>query len=1262
MNFLLSLLLFLLLHPVLTLPIQVAFLQKSTTISPPWQSYNPPLNRGREARKTKSSTASPEFQSFLGGSFLYTHSVPPGTYSIKYGMLTTGPCKTGGRIFTLIANKVPSPKIDIYAAVGCNKEYYVTVEPIVVTSNGKLILKGSRSGPSYPLLSNFVLTLVGADPPPPDPPVQQESASASPKASLAASSAETTSPTLPIGVTPASTPAESPSVSPSHSLSPVVPTSQVPVDIEMNVGGGGTEIVPTGAKRAYHGGNIAVGPGMQKKVYKTARYGTGFEYEFDLAPGAYDVTVGFVENYAPHCVEPGKRIFNMYINGQVQLQGFDIFVEAGNRCNVAFERTFPSQAIGSVDTRPLTIRFEAVKNFGQLSYLRIVSAAEQCIPASTGGSISNDHAAHSVPGSYPPQLGRNSPTSYVDTDGDGFRNVQIDGSGSHTHFFDSARGIVGQVTEYTWTLVETGEVISTKKSFYYTFPLGTTRLRLAVLDNSCTRDDAETTVTVTGKVQPGQYCYYYQGLSEIPEGGTLLGAIRPSFAAVSRSASLGFPSFSFDSTLFAVRCQFFFQNLVEGASKDISVDTAGSGQAVVYEGQNRIWDSSSSATAEIILAVGLTAFEVIYLRTSEVVPASLTFLVGGVAPGNDKISHDRNTILPVLLSVFPSEGKKSGGNNVRVSGYGLFDPLTVTFGGKSVSILSNDRKQTQFVVKAPPFSTDGVVQIIATSGTGAISNAVNYGYGSVCDPVEFISTSLKEQNEEIDNIGLPTCAVVGHDGKIYMGTLGGTVQVLSYQAEDLKLTSLCYSKPIKNAIFIKNNKPAVRDILGIALDPRDVAIRPYVSTNTLYWEDKNRLDNPTSEAWRNGAVERLKVGTDGSDASVCLVFDKTIVSNLPVSNHDHGVNSLVFTQTGDLLIAVGGTTNMGLPGWKLGGIWETALSAAVVIAKLSKGNGFNGRIEYENEDVLRLAKVKAGDVEVYAFGLRNVFGMSMATTGEVYATDQGPNCGFGDTSSTCSEYDETRAQNMVLGEQVNWKGLVKHGWTSCPYSISRPDKVLHLKEGSTYGHPNIQRGGDECAWIDPNDGLTADNKNAPSSYKKHMALLTSSVTAIGEYGGNHFCGDLRGDLILSTYKGRKTYRMGVNGGDVTSGPNVISQNGGIAFVENAHGDLIFPRLTVRKVEVLRPKVSERVGLFVAGAVPFRHGRQGGTGLDIGGSNFGTLPTVTVGGKSCTVTSSSGSEIRCTVPASNVGGLVSVEVNALEGGSAVLNDAILYMEV
>lgn len=1007
--------------------------------------------------------------------------------------------------------------------------------------------------------------------------------------------------------------------------------------------------------------------GLRGSVFKTGRQGTNFFYRFRLAPGAYDIVLGFAETSEPFCSAPGNRVFNVFVNDQVQLEGFDIYARAAG-CYKGVEIALPRQSVGSVDIKPLTIRFVAITDVATVSYLSIRPARQVCVPDSFTGAFADgaDHAAHSVPGTYPPQINANSPKSYVDRDGDGFVTVNVDGGQSHTHYFDAANNIRGRLRHFTWTIVETGEIISTRQKFTYTFPLGTTRLRLAVLDNSCTTDESETTVTVTAAIQPGIYCYYYAGLTEPLVGGTLTDlSPRPQFAAVSRSGRIAPPRFAFRNTLFSARCIFFLQVDQDDPTAKIQLLTSSSGDAHLFKGQDLIVDTVSSAIATTALSVGLTAFEVLYQRTTLGKQPRITLKVNNKIPASNKFWHDQRTVVPILNALSPEEGPNAGSTRVKISGYGLFQPLTVQFGRKQVNVLSSGSTQTNFFVNSPSFTSNAVVDIFVSSSAGIVSNPMAFQYGSACNSISFLETQLKTQTDEaIDFIGLPTCVTIGQDGKLYIGTLGATIQVLGYNPETLVTTSHCYSKTISDPNYFLRGKPSKRDILGIAFNPKDKQMLVYATTSTLFGHSKgkNRVDLTDKSAWRNGAVERIKPGTDPTDDSVCMVYDKRIITGLPVSNHDHSVNGLLFNNDGDLFIAVGGNTNMGLPGFRLGNYWETRLSSAILLAKLSDP-AFNGTISYTNPLTARHAIPQNTFITTYATGFRNPFSIAMTRSGELYCTDQGPNCNFGNVATGCEDYKESSARKYDVLANIDWPARVTTGPPACPQSIWRPDKILHITAGRWYGHANLQRGLDgltrECAWIDPFTGMTADDKDAPTGYKPPMRTVRSSVTAISEYRANHFCGKLQGDLILSTFKGKTTYRMGVNGNRVTSGPDELSKVGGIAFAEDAHGNMIFPLLSSNIVRVLKPKSME-AGVFVAGVVPWRHGRKGGTIMMVGGLNFGTAASVKVGGKVCQVMRVSEREIVCKVPKGR--GLKDVVVRRSDGEEDVLTGAVLYMNV
>lgn len=67
---------------------------------------------------------------------------------------------------------------------------------------------------------------------------------------------------------------------------------------------------------------------------------------------------------------------------------------------------------------------------------------------------------------------------------------------------------------------------------------------------------------------------------------------------------------------------------------------------------------------------------------------------------------------------------------------------------------------------------------------------------------------------------------------------------------------------------------------------------------------------------------------------------------------------------------------------------EEMLSAATLIARDVLNPNFDGIVRYDNP--LRRQQV-SGDVEVFAAGLRNSFGIVYHSNGRLYATDNGPN-------------------------------------------------------------------------------------------------------------------------------------------------------------------------------------------------------------------------------------------------------------------------------
>lgn len=1030
----------------------------------------------------------------------------------------------------------------------------------------------------------------------------------------------------------------------------------------------GSTFVPKGSTPKRYGGTIVSPlPGIAPFFFKTAVEGISFSTKFKLPTGTYDVELGFVQ--VSDC-QQHSRIFHIYINGYKREESLDIFKLVG--CSRGLVLRYNNQIVDPISSDGLEISFETVSGVATLSFIRIRNANKPCVPevSVTGPiNIKQDHWAHAVPGTYP----QGGERSFVDLRGDGFYRVKLDGSGSHTHFVSN--GYTARITKYFWTREDTGRVISQKPKFTYDFPLGTTVIRLKVIDSVCSEHEDTTSVTVTGRIQPGVMCYMYSDTGVDLKGDTLTSSRRPIMSFVSKSTSIRFPLSSFRNKRFAARCVFLIKFFKTSKNTKLTIDTSSSGTAHLYRGPDRIADSSSASADAIIHSnKGLEAFEMTYRYTNLDKPPTLVLKVDGKLPW--KVFHDYATSLPIISSISPSSGSSAGGTEVRITGYNFFRPTHVEFGNSRAFVKSDPQSSTEMLVISPKKNENAVVSVRVRTIYGYDSNSVSFKYGNVCDDVKFDTTYLKNKSGNKVVVNQPTAVTMSHEGDLYVATLEGRIHKISYSHETAVVHSMCYSEIFKDYKWQNTaGKVAPRAFLGIALNPKDRDPKPYVSASTLlYFRRDKPIATTNPFAWSNGAVERFKRSSAEvrrRDPKQCLQHDKNIVQGLPVANGDHVVSELLFSQYGDLLIAVGANTNMGLPNLKLGGLWESYFSGAIVIAKTSKA-GFQGKIPYTTPTNLRTAKPKGEykDVDLYATGFRNAFAMTMSRSGIVYAGDNGPNRGFGDAASSCDEYNETEAAARSFYEDVPGGGAIV-GSGKTRYSDNRPDKIVWIKKGKFYGQPNLQRsvllGVNECAYIDPltNKSPPPAKKAPPANYERPLTLVVSPTTDIIEYGGNEFCGKVRGTLLIAKLKSSGTYAVGLKADGGTNGqPYKFSKDGGMSVVEDSTGSLIFPKFVSDPTDgfvVLKPRVSDRGGLYISGAVPFRHGRKGGTKIHIGGRGFSESSVVTIGKNVCGRVSLTPTKIVCKIPAFT-GGSVSVDLTVKSGGeSATLKKAVLYMQ-
>lgn len=631
--------------------------------------------------------------------------------------------------------------------------------------------------------------------------------------------------------------------------------------------------------QTYRDPDIAIERTIRPSFFQSYRSGADFTYHF-RGRGTFELQLGFAEIDPSICSRAETRKFSVSVKGSpvAELQGLNVFKKVG--CGRAY---LWKTTVDLTKGRNLFIRFTANDGSAMVSFILMRTIVTSCTPESLVGGSTSDHLAHSVPGDYPPINSRS--RAYLDNDDNGFEEVDINGDGSHSHFFDVTNNIVGRITVFEWTSPDTSEFVSSLESFRFKFYLGTTRLLLKVVDNVCSTNTAETSITVAGSITAGTYCYFYPGLKVVPEVGPGMSTTSPSASRHYMKTIWDFRSLPFASSAFSARCTFFLEVPSGKNESTIAVSTKSSGIANVFRSREKIIADSSSKTVTVPLGARVVSFEVTYIYTNFAEKPFLALYVDGLV--SKSVSYDQKNTFPVLLYLSTSNVSAAGGATVRIKCSGLSEIPKAVLVGETPVKPSQVELQKQFV-----FFTMPAVQVVGPSKitlllkngirTNELKIMIQAGPGD--DPVSFRESEIKDaRTGKSFKVGAPTSIRIGMDGKMYIGTLNAQVHKVTYDFDTLEVSHSCTNKPLRDARFKKDGKLAQRDILGLALDPRDSIPRPYVTTQTLFWFSRDLVDKSNFIAWRNGAVDRLKPGSDPTDKNICLVFDKRIVENLPVS-------------------------------------------------------------------------------------------------------------------------------------------------------------------------------------------------------------------------------------------------------------------------------------------------------------------------------------------------------------------------------------------
>ena len=805
------------------------------------------------------------------------------------------------------------------------------------------------------------------------------------------------------------------------------------------------------------------------------------------------------------------------------------------------------------------------------------------------------------------------PDYVVDYDGSGSESVLLDGSDSHTHEFGHS------LVAYEWR--DGGVLFSSNVVTTQALTLGDHSIRLTIYDDhippeTLSANQAVAIVAVSNV--PGALVRVYDA------GGVDPVSLLDTNLTVADFAER-IPDLHVSAKNGLIGASPFSSGVVVSVSGQLDLDQSGTYVFVVDGGtQKRLILNGLPYPGPIALSAGRHTLEARFaVNAIAELPLEVEMGFNGNTPGHvdhDVITHNESDLPPILNSA-TALGTPAGGNPVTITGLG-FTPVsevTVHWDGALLTSPQVTVQEDLLTFVAPPGS--GTIPLFVATSNG-VSRTVIYSYDPGAPaPVVFSLGSPVV-------VGAPTRAAWGPDGRLYVGSIGGTITILTFNDQ--------YSVIAREDVATLGGT-SNPNILGIAFNPFDPPggpVRVYVSHETLFANGGTCFTNFSPYS---GAISML----EGPSFNVVT----PLVTGLPVSNHDHGVNGIEFDHHGDLLVSIGGNTSAGVTNCNSGGVPESPLSGALLKLHLWKTN-FNGTVIYRetvggainmDQTYGNIVDVEPGlDVSIVAAGLRNALDLSITTAGHLYTVDNGPNPGFGAASTG----EATQGPEPDQG-----------------------DMLERLRAGRYFGHPNRNRGR-----YDSRQYIYRDNQGPDlpgNEFTQGLAEFTPSVNGICEYRAKTFNNALRGDLLMQKWDG-ETHRVSLssNGEQVVSSGILPVALDGLDVVCGPGGAVIGIDYSENAVVVAQAVDSSAEGLTVHDIFPWRSPASGGQLFTIGGAGFGdsSNTTVSIGGLPAALTSVSPTRIRGTIPAVSLytADLLNVIV-ASNGSNDTLTAAFRYLD-
>jgi glucose/arabinose dehydrogenase len=517
-----------------------------------------------------------------------------------------------------------------------------------------------------------------------------------------------------------------------------------------------------------------------------------------------------------------------------------------------------------------------------------------------------------------------------------------------------------------------------------------------------------------------------------------------------------------------------------------------------------------------------------------------------------------------------------------------------------------------------------VLRRLAIAGillAGTFASVQNVRETSATVPINFIRGTVSGAGF---TTSLPTAVEVGPDGRLYVADQNGRIQALTLNA----------SKQVTATQQLATNAQ-LQEVFGITFDPDDASSPSplYVSNTVSGFGDASPAPASGQPGSYAGKITKIH-GTGYATRT-------DIMTGLPVSNSGHEANGLQFGPDGRLYIAQGGTTNAGIinPGGGLFQREEVPTGGAILVADVNAG-GFDGNITYSPPDVYSSSVDQTGgDVSVFASGFRNPYGLVWHSNGRLYATDNGPNAGYGPPSTSCNTQGSTDA--------------------------SEYDELDLVQAGKYYGHPNRNRGlaGDtrQCTYHANTEPSTADYQ-APL-----LANMPASSDGMAEYTSNKFGGQMQGDLLYAAWVDSELHRIRLGPGGTSVIEDLVLATGlanALDVAVDADGTIYVAEYGASRITYFLPDETPVSSISVTGITPNAGPIGGGQDVVITGTNFTTTSetTVTIGGTAATnVVVQNSTTIEARTPAHAAGVVDVVVTNANPLMSGTLAGGYTYVE-